>query len=447
MFEKLKKAYHYISEGVWTKERHEYNSKFMRWFSGQIQVFVFTIRSFGQNQMVVRSAGLTYYTLLAIVPLVAVIFGVLKGFGYEDRIEVYLERVLPHFGQLSGQITDWARNMFTETRGGWIAAIGLVIFLWSVIRVFMSIEDSFNYIWEVRRRRSIARKMSDYIAVMIIGPIVWLIFFTVGDQVETALDNLVRGTFLWPLLTGIKALIPFVTASLILSLVYAVIPNTKVNYSAAIKGGMIAGIALVFVQVFYSGGQSALSRYNAVYGGFAAVPLLFIWLNVCWQIIMFGAELSFGYQNVDRYRYERQADKVSYDYRRKIILLVMHRVARNFTDGGHPLDSEQLARILNIPVRLVRDTLYDLEQADLLASSEDETKRTVLYFPAKDLSRLRIYDVIRAVETHGLSHLNPDEYAELQSVNLLFAKWDDELQRSKNNVLLLELKTTDDPTT
>ncbi len=153
MFEKLKKAYHYISEGVWTKERHEYNSKFMRWFSGQIQVFVFTIRSFGQNQMVVRSAGLTYYTLLAIVPLVAVIFGVLKGFGYEDRIEVYLERVLPHFGQLSGQITDWARNMFTETRGGWIAAIGLVIFLWSVIRVFMSIEDSFNYIWEVRRRK------------------------------------------------------------------------------------------------------------------------------------------------------------------------------------------------------------------------------------------------------------------------------------------------------
>ncbi len=447
MLEKLKKAYQYLAEGVWTKEKEEYNSRFMRWFSGQMQVFIFTIRSFGRNQMVVRSAGLTYYTLLAIVPLVAVIFGVLKGFGYEDRIEGYLGRILPHFGELPVLITAWARNLLDGTHGGWIAAVGFVIFFWSVIRVFMSIEDSFNFIWEEHRPRSLPRKITDYVAVMILGPVVWLVFSAASDQIEAALDSLVRGTILWPLLTGAKALIPFITTSLILALVYTVIPNTKVKFSAALKAGAIAGIALVFVQLFYSGGQSALSRYNAVYGGFAAVPLLLIWLNICWQIIMFGAELSFGYQNVERYRYERQAAEASYDYRRKIILLVMHRIARNFTDGGRPLGSEQLAGILNVPVRIVRDTLYDLEQAGLLASSEDDDKRVVCYFPARDVGRMRVYDVIRAVESHGLPHLNPDEYAELQSVNLLFAKWDDELQRSKNNVLLLELKTADDPTT
>jgi membrane protein len=440
MFEKLKKAYHYITEGIWTKEKSEYNTKFMRWFSGQMQVFLFTIRVFGQNQMVVRSAGLTYFTLLAIVPLMAVAFGIMKGFGQEGIIEVYLADLLPHFGDLSEQIMDWARKMVEGTRGGWIAVIGSVVFLWSVILVFMNVEDSFNYIWEVRRNRSIARKIGDYFSVMIFGPVLWLIFAAVGGQIEMALESLVRGTFLWPLLTFIKALIPFVTTSLILALVYAVIPNTQVKFFAALKAGVIAGVVLVVVQIFYAHGQSALSSYNAVYGGFAAVPLLFVWLNVCWQVIMFGAELSFGYQNVDRYRFERQAENMSYDYRRKIVLLVMHRIAVSFVAGREQLDSEQLGKDLNIPVRLIRDALYELEQAGLLVSAENEKNRSVRYYPSRDVDRMRVYDVIRAVEHRGVTHLDLAEYNELQSVNTLFERLDAELEHSGNNIRLLDIE-------
>ena len=441
MIDKLKKAYQYITEGVWTKEKHEYNSRFMRWFSGQMQVFIFTIQSFGKNQMVVRSAGLTYYTLLAIVPLVAVIFGITKGFGFQDRMIAFLYEAFPRYDTLIGYLTEFANNLLDQTRGGWLASIGFAVFLWSVLRVFMSIEDSFNYIWEVRRSRSIARKMSDYIAILIVGPIVWLVFSTAGDRVESILDNLVDGTFLSPLLTFIKVLIPFVTTALILSLVYSVMPNTKVKFPAALKAGVIAGTVLVFVQVFYAYGQSSLSRYNAIYGSFAALPLFFIWLNVCWQIVMFGAELSFGYQNVERYKYERESYNVSHDYRRKIMLLVMHRIAVSFTAGQEQLDSEQLAKILNLPVRIVRDTLYDLEQAGLLVSVEDEKQKTVRYYPGRDVSRMRIYDVVQAVDTHGLSHLNLAEYGELQSVNKLFARFTGEMNRSDNNILLLDIES------
>ena len=440
MLEKVKKAYHYVTEGIWTKDKSEYNSRFMRWFSGQMQVFIFTIRVFGQNQLVVRSAGLTYFTLLAIVPLVAVAFGIMKGFGQEGLIEIYLADLLPRFGDLSEQIMDWARRMVEGTRGGWIALIGSVVFLWSVILVFMNVENSFNYIWEVRRHRSIARKAGDYFSVMIFGPVVWLALSAVGGQVEMRLESLVRGTFLWPLLTVVKALIPFVTAALILTLVYKVIPNTKVKFSAALKAGAIAGVVLIVVQIFYAHGQNALSSYNAVYGGFAAVPLLFIWLNVCWQVIMFGAELSFGYQNVERYRFERQAESVSYDYRRKIVLLVMHRIAVSFAAGERQLDSEQLGRDLNLPVRLIRDALYELEQADLLVSVEDEQNRSVRYYPARDVDRLRVYDVIRAVERRGVSHLDLAEYNEMQSVNGLFDRLDAELDRSGNNIRLLDIE-------
>jgi membrane protein len=446
MLDQLKKACHYLTEGIWTKDPAEYGSKFMRWFSGQMQVFIYTIRIFGQNQMVVRSAGLTYFTLLAIVPLMAVAFGIMKGFGdegqIEDQIEHWLGGLLPHVGNLSEQIMEWARNMVEGARGGWIAAIGSVVFLWSVILVFMNVENSFNYIWEVRRTRSIARKISDYISVMILGPVLWLVFAAVGGQVEASLDSLVRGTFLWPLLSAIKALIPLVTASLILTLVYKVIPNTQVKFAAALKAAVIAGVALVVVQIFYAHGQSALSRYNAVYGGFAAVPLLFIWLNICWQIVMFGAELSFGYQNVDRYRFERQSENVSYDYRRKIILLVMHRIAVNFVAGREQLDSERLSRSLNIPVRLIRDALFELEQAGLLVSVENEKSRAVRYYPAQDMNRMRIYDVIRAVETCGVAHFDLAEDSELLSLERLFDHLIDERKHSQNNVRLLDIEET-----
>jgi membrane protein len=358
-------------------------------------------------------------------------------------IDIYLTRLLPHFGDLSEQIMGWARKMVEGTRGGWIAAIGSVIFLWSVIRVFMSVEDSFNYIWEARRPRSMARKISDYIAVMILGPVVWLVFSAAGGRVEVALDNLVRGTFLVPLLTFVKALIPFITTSLILTLVYAVIPNTKVRFQAALKAGVIAGVVLVIVQIFYAHGQSSLSQYNAIYGGFAAVPLLFIWLNICWQIVMFGAELSFGYQNIERYRYESQSVNISRDYLHKIILLVMHRIAVNFVAGREQLDSEQLSKNLNIPVRIVRDALYELERANLLISVEDEKNRIVRYYPARDVNRMRVYDVIRAVDSQGVQHFDLAEYDELQSLNQLFARLDNEMEHSGNNVRLLDLETND----
>lgn len=444
MFDALKKAYRYISGGVWTKEPSEYHTKFMRWFSTQTQVFLYTIRIFGQNQMVVRSAGLTYFTLLAIVPLIAVLFGVMKGFGDEqtidNRLQVWIEGIIPQGSSLSTTILAWAKNLIEGAKGGWIAGIGSVVFLGSVIRVFMNVEESFNYIWEVRRRRGLAREVSDYVTVLILGPVLWLTFSAASGQIEGALENLVRGTFLWPLLTFLKAVIPLVNAALILTLVYKMIPNTKVKFSAALNAGIVAGVVLVCVQYFYTHGQSAISRYNAIYAGFAAVPLLFIWLNVCWMIILFGAELSFGYQNVERYRFERQSENASYDYRRKIILLVMHRIASNFTTGREQMDSEGLAESMNIPVRLVRDALFELEQAGLLVSVEDEKSRLVRYYPAQDVTKMRIYDVIRAVETHGVGRLDLAEDDELRSVNRLFDRLIDERQHSANNVRLLEIE-------
>jgi len=444
MIEKIKQIIRFFTEDIWSKEKHEYNSKFMAWLSGHLKVFIYTIKSYGQNQLVVRSAGLTYYTLMAIVPLAAVIFGVAKGFGFEERIVGYLYDALPRYEMLIDWITEFAHNMIAQVKGGLIASFGFLILFWAVIQVFMNVEDSFNYIWEVRRTRSLPRKISDYISILIIAPILWVGFSMVSDQVEAGLDNIVGGTFLSPLLTFAEAIIPFVLAILIFTLVYVVMPNTKVKFMPALKAGIIAGTVFVFVQLFYAYSQGALSRYNAVYGTFAALPLFLIWLNLCWQIVMFGAELSFGYQNLDKFEYERDAEKVSYNYRRKMMLLVMHRIAYNFTEGKEQMDSDQLAKVLNIPVRIVRDTLFELEKAELIISVDDDDRKTVRYYPARDVSEMKVYDVIRTVEDQGLPSLNMKEFEEFRSVNRVLIQLDKVINDSDKNILLNDIKMTDE---
>jgi membrane protein len=440
MLEKIKNAYRYMTEGIWLKDESEYETRFMRWFSEQLKVFMFTISSFGRNQLIVRSAGLTYYTLMAIVPLAAVVFGVAKGFGFEGRIIEGLYETLPRYRSIIDQVTAFAHNMIAQTRGGLIATVGFLILFWSVIQVFMNVEDSFNYIWEVRRQRNIARKISDYIAILILAPIVLVFFSWAGDQVQATLDGLVRGTFLMPLLEFLRGFIPFVSAWLVFTLVYVVMPNTKVHFTAALKAGVLAGTLFVAMQLFYAYSQGALSRYNAVYGTFAALPLFLIWLNLCWMIIMFGAELTFGYQNIRNYQYERQSVDVSQDYRRKILLLVMHRIAYAFTKGEKEMDSDQMAGELNVPVRIIRDALFDLEQAGLILSVEDDTKtKTVRYFPARDVSGLRVYDVISAVDARGLSTLHMKELDELRSINRVMGRMDRLVRDSKDNVLMSDI--------
>ncbi|MDR0955040.1 MAG: YihY family inner membrane protein [Rikenellaceae bacterium] len=438
MIERIKAIYRYLTEEIWTKAEREYHSKFMRWLSGHIKVFIYTIRSYGQNQMTVRCAGLTYYTLMAIVPLAAVVFGVAKAVGFD--MQGYVLGALPRYRQLIEQVIGFAENITAITQGGLVASVGLLVLLWSVIKVFMNTEESFNFIWEVRKQRNITRRIADYISILILGPIVIMLFSMARNLVESSLEGMIGGTFLSPLLIVVRAVIPFISAILIFTLVYFVMPNTKVQFMSALKSGTVVGVVFVFVQLFYAYGQSSISNYNIVYGGLALLPLFLIWLNVCWQIVMFGAELSFGYQNVKNYQYEREAEHVSYDYRRKVMLLVMHRIATDFAAGGQQMDSDQLAEALNLPVRIVRDSLFELEEAGLIISAEDDDKKTTRYYPAHEVSGLRVYDVIRAVETRGLSRLNMKEYAEYRSVSRVLLKLNRVLAESDQNVLLSEIK-------
>jgi len=435
----IKKSIKFITEDIWRKGEEEYSSKALRFTIRQLKIFLFTAKSYGKDQLIIRSAALTFYTMMALVPFAAIIFGIAKGFMFENSISAYLYAKFPNYTGLVTQVIEFANALLERTKGGIIAIIGVLVLMWAVIKVFINIESSFNHIWEIRKSRSFTRKLSDYLSVLLVAPIFWFVTNNASNVIGTSIDNAVAGTFFAPVVNFLGYLLPFVIISIMLTVVYYVMPNTKVKFRAALSAAIIAGVALYLFQTGYFYSQTRISNYNAIYGSFAALPLFLIWLHISWQIIMFGAELSFGYQNIEKYEFERETYKISFDYRRKIMLVVMHRIASNFQKGKKPMDDDQIARAVNLPVRIVRDVLYDLEQANLIVSLDDDSQKSAVYLPMRDISNMRIYDIIKAVETSGVQNFNIKQYEDLKSVNTIVSELDNMIAHSDKNILLMDI--------
>ncbi len=263
------------------------------------------------------------------------------------------------------QVIAFANAMLLRTKGGLIASVGLVVLFWAVLKVFGNIESAFNNIWEVRRSRSFARKFSDYTTVIVVTPILWIISSSIGLQIQKHLMHLTSS----PVVNVFLGLASLVMIWLMFAFVYLVMPNTKVKLRSAVSAGVIAGTIFQLFQIAYIFIQSRLTSYNAIYGSFAAVPLFLIWLQSSWQIVLFGAELSFAYQNIRKFEFEKIAKEMSYEYRKKALLVVMHQIIAHFLARDGAVSSETVAQDLNLPVRIVRDAVFDLEKAGLIVST------------------------------------------------------------------------------
>ena len=412
----IKRIIEFITEGIWQTKENDYKSRKMRWAVRQFKVVIFMARGLGEHNLAVRSAALTFYTLMSIVPIAALVFGVIKGFGMENSFNEYLYREYPQYTLIIDQIIDFANNMLIRARGGVIASVGFVVLLWSVMKVFGNVESAFNNIWEVRKARSITRKFSDYMAVGFVAPILWAISNSISIYLRRSLTD-VAGSFWVDLLFGLASL---VSIWIMFALIYRVMPNTKVRFRSALMAGVIAGTVFQLFQIGYFYIQSQVSSYNAIYGSFAALPLFLIWLQTSWQILLFGGELSFAYQNIDKYEQERQAMNMSYDHRRKVTVAVMLVAVRHFLKGEGPVSTEIVARQLDLPVRIVRDVIFDLEQCGMLVAVENERdERVNMYMPGHDVHAITVFDVVNCVEGHGESNIEWDQSPEMRKVNEL----------------------------
>ncbi len=409
----------------------------------QLRVIMLAVREFRGNKCQLNASALTFYTLLSIVPVVAMAFGIAKGFGLDQVFEKQLLTKFPGQEQTLTQIIDFANNLLKDAQGGFIAGVGVIVLFWTVIKLLNSIEMSFNDIWGIKKSRSLSRKVSDYLSIILICP-----FFVIASGGVTVFVNtqvaliVQKFAFLGSLGPGILFalhILPYVMIWILFTFMYIFLPNTKVKFSSGIIGGVVAGTVYQIVQVIYIKFQVGVGQANVVYGSFSALPLFLIWLQMSWRILLFGAEISFAHQNVDTYEFEHDCLNVSYSFKRLLALQIAGILVKRFAHGQEPLTAIEISDGLDIPIRLVRDILFELSEAGIVTEIKEVTYKQSSYQPARDINQLSVQFVSDALDKQGVGDIPVAQTPELVKLHEIMRNFEDTLKHSPHNRLLKDI--------
>jgi membrane protein len=402
-----------------------------------------TTRGFGQDQCPLRASALTFYSILSIVPVVAMAFGIAKGFGFQEVLEKQLLERFSGQEEVMMRVVDFAHSLLENTKGGTIVSIGIVVLLWTVIKLLAHIEGSFNAIWEVKTPRSYGRKFSDYLSIMLVSPLLILMSSSATVFITTKITLITEKVALIgmfsPMIFFMLKLTPYFLVWILFIFTYILMPNTKVNFSAGFIAGIIAGTIFQAAQLAYILFQVGVAKYNAIYGSFAALPLFLIWMQLSWLIVLFGAEISFAYQYVDTYEFEPDRRQISPAFKRLLTLQIAHRVISTFSKGKMPLTASKLSQALEIPIRLVLDLLDELVESEILSITDIKGNEKLAYQPARDINIITIKSIIEALEQKGVDNIPVAQTPELQSLAEVLWTFSAEIEKSPANCLLKDI--------
>lgn len=260
-----------------------------------------TIRFFTEKRVMTQASALTYSTLLAIVPIFAVVFAIARGFGYNKYIEMWFRELLSSQPQVADVMVGFVNSYLVHTKSGIFLGVGLIFMLYTVLMLVNNVEETFNKIWQVNNSRPIIRSFANYLATFFLFPIIIVVSTGLSIFMETVADSMVDFTLLGPVIHKLLNFSPYMLMSLLFVLLYVYMPNTEVRISCAIVPGILAGIAMQVLQIVYIHSQIWVTGYNAIYGSFAALPLFMLWVQISWTICLFGAQLTYTNQNLNRF--------------------------------------------------------------------------------------------------------------------------------------------------
>ena len=398
----------------------------------QIRIYVYAFRGFFEDRAALRASSLTYFTMLSIVPIFAMAFGIAKGFGFEDRMNEFIDSSFQEQDQMITWIKTMVASLLDNTKGGLVAGIGFIILFWSVIQVLNNIELSFNDIWQVKKARSPIRKFSDYLAMMIITPFAIALSGSITVKINQAANNF---EFIQPMLK----LVPYASIWLLFTIIYIVMPNTKVKFKYALVAGIVAGTLSMLVQWGYFEFQVGVTRFNTLYGSFAAIPLFLLWLQITWLIVLMGAEISFAYQNIENYEFENEALELNHDNKRVLSLVIAHHIIRNFEEGGRAKSNEDLSHELGIPLRLLNQLVFDLVDCGILAELANDNSKQRTYQPAMDINKITVNELYTRLEKLGGDHMIATESAKLDKITKIHEHLQDAIRESPSNILVKDI--------
>ncbi|MFP4477605.1 MAG: YihY/virulence factor BrkB family protein [Desulfatibacillaceae bacterium] len=408
-----------------------------------LRVMVLAVKGFYRDGCMARAAVLTFHMLLSVAPILAVLLGVAKGFGLEERIQTALYQEFPAQEEVLKHLLLIASRVLEQTRGGIVAGLGVAVLLWAVIRIWMQMEEAFNEIWRVPHGRSIPQRAVDYMAATVISPVLWLastasaVYITATVRTVTEAYTAVQP--LGPVIITLLSWLPYAVIWILLSFVYIFIPNTRIRWSSGILAGVIAGTAYQLFQWVYIEFQIGVSRYNAVYGSFAALPLFLIWLNISWMIVLLGAELSYAFQNADNYEFEPNTRNMSHGLKMTLALWITHYVARAFDEGRDPPGSDEISRALDMPHVMADPLLNELVDAGVLIRAQHGKRDDIRYHPARPLEKLTMLSIMESLEKRGDNALSVGDSEVLDRIMNRMEEFSEALREKSANTPIVDV--------
>ena len=396
------KLVQFFTTDIWRMGSSDVSSPLHRLLLEIVKKLMLAVRFFTAKRVLTKASALTYSTLLAIVPILAVMFAIARGFGYNKYIEMWFRDALSSQPQAAEVIIGFVNSYLVHTKSGVFLGIGLIFMLYTVLMLVSNIEEAFNEIWQVKTSRSVFRTFTDYLAMFFVAPILIVLSSGISIFLATMAKQMPDFLMLGTAVRWLIDLSPYFLMSLTFIALYIFMPNTKVKPSSVLVPGIIAGIAMQGLQFVYIHSQMFLSSYNAIYGSFAALPLFMLWLQISWTICLFGAELCYTNQNLDYYDYDTESGEISHRYRILLCALLISRICRRFADGGKPYTALELRELSTIPIRIVNELLFQMIDAGLLIEiTNDEKGETSRFMPAEDIKNMTLGSMIDRLESQG----------------------------------------------
>ncbi|UCF84413.1 MAG: YihY/virulence factor BrkB family protein [Desulfobacteraceae bacterium] len=438
----ISKALKFLKDDIWRiQERNLTRSK--AFLIRQLRILVLSLKGVVEDRCQLRASALTVYSLLSIVPVFAMLFGIAKGFGFEKALERELMTRLEGQEEVLSRLINFSHTLLENTKGGVMAGVGIVLLFWAIIKVLGHIENSFNDLWGVKKGRSFGRKVADYLSIMLIGPVLFITSSTItvliSGQVEIFIQKIAILGVVAPAIFFMLKLLPYCAIWILFTFMYIFMPNTKVNFKSGALAGIVAGALFQIFQLLYISLQFGVARYNAIYGSFAALPLFLIWLQLSWLIVLFGAEISFAHQNVHTFEFEPDSLRVSNAFKRLLTLRIVHLLVKNFSDLEKSLNETQISQKLEIPIRLVRLILYELVGSGIVSEINVDRDKNVAYQPAHNTDIMTVKYVMDTLEGHGSDNIPVAKSEELERLSECLKSFGDLIERSPANVRLKDI--------
>lgn len=421
----------FVSKGVWASPKNTFGVRVVKTIN-------LSVTAFFDRDLQTQAANLTFNTLLALVPALALIFAIGSGFGLHDLLKEQLFRYFPAQREAIQTTLQFVDSYLSQSTEGVFVGVGIIVLLYTLISLLYSIEYSFNFIWGIKKERTLYQKFTDYMAICLLIPILIILASGVSLFISTVFQADVHIPFLTPVVNVFLDLFPLLLIWLAFSLSFLLIPNTKVKFKYAAVAGAVSAIGFQILELLFLNGQIYVTKYNAIYGSFAFLPLLLVWMQFSWVILLGGATLTYSMQNVFAYNYMADSSNVSNNYMRKVAVVLGAIIVGRFARDEAPLTCNEMALRFNLPMRLVTslvDRLHSIGMVSYVSLDHDR----IGIAPAHEISRMSAGSLLRALDSFGDSGFIPHFDSSYADISQMVDSWENSEWTEADSVLLKDI--------